>query len=115
MSTANSSIRDVLYEPPGPRTHRRIRIATAVSIVVIAVLAAKVVRRFYIAGQLGPKYWSLFARYTTWRFLGRGLARLIRVEMLASCCSGFKSNTLKPHLKHAKMNCNFAFELNSFS
>ena len=59
MSTANSSIRDVLYEPPGPRTRRRIRIATAVSIVVIAVLAAKVVRRFYIAGQLGPKYWSL--------------------------------------------------------
>lgn len=84
MSTANSSIRDVLYEPPGPRTRRRIRIATAVSIVVIAVLAAKVVRRFYIAGQLGPKYWSLFARYTTWRFLGRGLAGTMEVAVAAS-------------------------------
>lgn len=81
MSTANTSIRDALYEAPGPKARRRIAAATAVSLVVLAALAAVVLRQFYITGQLDPKYWSIFTRYTTWRFLGYGLAGTLEVAL----------------------------------
>lgn len=84
MSTANASIRDVLYEKPGPKTRRRIAAAKAVSLTVFAALIVGIVRQFYIAGQLQPKYWSFFAKYTTWRFLGRGLAGTLEVAVMAS-------------------------------
>ena len=83
MSTANVSIRDIIYEPPGPKARRRIGIATAVSLVVIVVLIILIIRQFYVAGQLSAKYWSLFTRYTTWRFLGRGLVGTIKVAIMA--------------------------------
>lgn len=83
MSTANVSIRDIIYEAPGPKTRRRIAVATAVSFIVIAVLIVVIIRQFYVAGQLSSKYWSLFTRYTTWRFLGRGLVGTIKVAIMA--------------------------------
>lgn len=83
MSTANVSIRDIIYEPPGPKARRRIGIATVVSLVVIVVLIILIIRQFYVAGQLSAKYWSLFTRYTTWRFLGRGLVGTIKVAIMA--------------------------------
>ena len=83
MSTANVSIRDIIYEAPGPKTRRRIAVATAVSFIVIAVLIVVIIRQFYVAGQLSAKYWSLFTRYTTWRFLGRGLVGTIKVAIMA--------------------------------
>ena len=83
MSTANVSIRDIIYEPPGPKARRRIAIVTVVSFLAIAVLLIVVLRQFYVAGQLSAKYWSLFTRYTTWRFLGRGLVGTIKVAIMA--------------------------------
>lgn len=65
--------RDALYEPPGPRARRRVAAATVVSLIALAALVAGIIRRFYITGQLDAKYWSFFARATTWRFLGEGL------------------------------------------
>ena len=84
MSAANASIRDILYEPPGPKTRKCIAIATAVSLVALAVLLVVIIRQFYITGQLDAKYWSIFTRYTTWRFLGRGLAGTIEVALMSS-------------------------------
>ncbi|MCD8012339.1 MAG: amino acid ABC transporter permease [Lachnospiraceae bacterium] len=81
MKTAAVSIRDVLYEPPGPRARRRIAIATAISLAAVAAVMAMVIRQFYVSGQLDAKYWKLFTRYTTWRFLGRGLAGTIEVAL----------------------------------
>ncbi|MCD8104380.1 MAG: amino acid ABC transporter permease [Lachnospiraceae bacterium] len=83
MSAVNTSIKDVLYEPPGPKAQRRIRAATAISLVALAVVVVLVVRQFSVNGQLDPKYWSLFTRFTTWRFLGRGLAGTIEVALAA--------------------------------
>lgn len=83
MSNARISVRDALYEAPGPRARRRIVIATAVSLVGFALLGAAVIRQFYRTGQLDAKYWSFLARPTTWRFMGRGLAGTLEVALAA--------------------------------
>ena len=84
MSAAKVSLRDILYEPPGPKTRKRIAVATAISLIALAALLVVIVRQFYITGQLSAKYWSIFTRYTTWRFLGRGLAGTVKVALMSS-------------------------------
>lgn len=87
MNTSHTSIRDILYEAPGPKMRRRITIATVISLIALAALIVLIVRQFYITGQLKAKYWSLFTRYTTWRFLGRGLAGTLEVALMSSVVS----------------------------
>lgn len=83
MSAGNTSIKDALYEAPGPKARKRIVVITILSLAALAVLLALVIRQFYITGQLGAKYWALFTRYTTWRFLGRGLMGTMEVALSA--------------------------------
>lgn len=83
MNGSHTSIRDALYEAPGPKARRRIAIATVISLLVLAVLVILIIRQFYITGQLNPKYWLLFTKYTTWRFLGRGLAGTLEVALMS--------------------------------
>ncbi|MCC8045098.1 MAG: amino acid ABC transporter permease [Clostridiales bacterium] len=78
MNSGKTSIRNVLYEPPGPRNQKIITVVTAVSVIALAGLLAAVIRLFYINGQLDAKYWTLFTRYTTWRFIGQGLAGTLK-------------------------------------
>ena len=87
MSASNASIRDVLYEAPGPKARRRIAIATAVSLVALVALLILIIRQFYITGQLNAKYWAIFTRLTTWRFIGQGLLGTIRVAAMAGVCT----------------------------
>ena len=68
-----TSIRDLLYEPPGPAARKRISVLTWFALAAFAVLAALVIRQFAVTGQLDARYWSFFASATTWRFLGEGL------------------------------------------
>lgn len=83
MKNEKGSVKYALYEPPGPRTKKRIRIATAVSLIALAVLAGIVLKRFYDTGQLDARYWSIFLRATTWRFLGAGLWGTVRAACMA--------------------------------
>ena len=83
MRDARTNIRDALYEEPGPRTKRYTAVGTAISLAALAALAAVVVRQFYINGQLAPRYWSIFLRWTTWRFLGQGLLGTLRAAAMA--------------------------------
>lgn len=83
MSDARVSVRDALYESPGPKARKRIRLATVVSLAALAVLVAGVVRQFYLTGQLDAKYWSFLTRFTTWRFIGKGLAGTLEVALAA--------------------------------
>ena len=87
MKEGRISIRDMLYEEPGPKTKLRIRIATGISLAAIAALAVLVVRRFYLTGQLDPKYWSFFLRGTTWSFLGKGLLGTLQAALMAGVLS----------------------------
>ena len=84
MNDAKLSVRAALYEAPGPRTKRRIVSATALSMLALAALLAAVLHRFYVTGQLGARYWTLFTRFSTWRFLGQGLAGTLKVALVSS-------------------------------
>ena len=86
MSTsapASRSVRDALYEAPGPRTRRRVRIATAVSLILVVAALAAIGYRFYITGQFAPRYWTFFAKATTWKFFLQGFAGTVRVALTA--------------------------------
>jgi glutamate transport system permease protein len=88
---AHTSIRDALYDAPGPKTRQRIVFATVISLAVIAVLVILIIRQFYISGQLQAKYWSFFFRATTWRFIGLGLLGTVKVALTAGVtafCAG---------------------------
>ena len=81
--SANISMRDALYEAPGPKTRRRVAIGTAISIALLIAFVAFVIRQFYVNDQLNPRYWSFFLRWTTWRFLFKGLFGTIKVAAMA--------------------------------
>lgn len=77
------SIRDALYEQPGPRTRRRVAIGTAITAVLVIVGIGLIIRQFYITGQLAPRYWTFLAQPTTWRFLLQGFRGTISVALAA--------------------------------
>ena len=81
------SARTALYEAPGPRAKRRITVGTAVSAVLLALLAALVVRQFYVTGQLAPRYWSFLLEWPTWRFLLQGFVGTVEVALTAGAIS----------------------------
>ncbi|MBQ4434550.1 MAG: amino acid ABC transporter permease [Clostridia bacterium] len=80
-----TSIRDLLYEPPGPAARKRIHIGTGLAAAAIAAMIALIVRQFAVTGQLTDRYWSFFAKATTWRFLGEGL--LTTLEAAVTGCA----------------------------
>lgn len=77
------NVRTALYEAPGPRARRRIAIGTAASAVLLVLLAALVVRQFYVTGQLAPRYWSFLLEWPTWRFLLQGFVGTVEVALTA--------------------------------
>jgi glutamate transport system permease protein len=87
MSAHVTSMRDALYEAPGPRTKRLTVIGTTISLALVAVGAALIVRQFYITGQLGAAYWSFFTAWNTWRYLLEGLVGTVRVALVAAVIS----------------------------
>ena len=82
-----TSIRDALYEAPGPRTRRRMYVATSISAVLVLLGIAAIVRQFYVTGQLAPRYWTFLGRPTTWSFLLQGFRCV--------CCQFNLSNFLR--------------------
>ena len=81
------SAREMLYEDPGPKTKRRIRIVTGISLAALAALVALVMHQFYVTGQLDAKYWYFFTKWTTWRFLGQGLLTTLEAALTGSAIS----------------------------
>lgn len=73
MSAAHISVKDALYEAPGPKARRTTAVVTIASLLLFAVMMCFVVRQFIVTGQLSARYWSFFSRHTTWIFLGKGL------------------------------------------
>ena len=88
-TTTRLSVRDALYEKPGPKALRKIRVVTVFSSILFIVLFALIIRQFYITGQLDSRYWFFFLRYTTWRFLGLGLLGTIEAAAIAGVIALF--------------------------
>ena len=73
----------ILFDAPGPRGRRRIRIATVVSVLLIAALVGLAVRQFGVHGQLASDKWRMFAEWPYQRFLLTGLVKTL--EAAAVC------------------------------
>ena len=68
------TMRDALYEAPGPKMRAKIRIGTAISLVAVATLVVLVLQRFYVTGQLSVHYW---------KFLLAGFEGTVKVALTA--------------------------------
>ncbi|MDH6109635.1 glutamate transport system permease protein [Kitasatospora sp. MAP12-15] len=74
----------LLFDVPGPRARRRIRIATGVSLLLIAALLALTLRQFADHGQLAADQWALFAQWPIIRFLLTGIGQTLLVTGVAA-------------------------------
>jgi glutamate transport system permease protein len=75
---------DQLFDVPGPRGRRRIRIATAASVVVLVALAALALRQFAAHGQLASSQWQMFGNWAIIRFLLGGVGQTLLVTAVAA-------------------------------
>ncbi|MER5318517.1 amino acid ABC transporter permease [Streptosporangium roseum] len=64
---------NLLFDEPGPRARRRIRVATVVGAVAVLGLLALAVRQFAANGQLDADRWQPYATWPMWRYLLDGL------------------------------------------
>ena len=80
----NETIRDMLFEAPGPKARNRIRFFTVLALLLLVGLLILVIRQFAVTGQFAEKYWSFFTRITTWRFLGEGLLTTLEAALTGS-------------------------------
>ena len=81
------SIRDALYEAPGPRTRRLMVAGTVVTGILVIIGIGLVIRQFYVTGQLAPRYWTFLAQPTTWRYLLQGFRGTVSVALTAGVLS----------------------------
>ncbi|MCI1636636.1 MAG: amino acid ABC transporter permease [Bifidobacterium crudilactis] len=70
-----------LFEIGGPKARRRIIVGTVISAILLALLLAWVVYRFYEKGQLDYRYWYFFGQANVLAFLGAGLVGTLRAAL----------------------------------
>jgi glutamate transport system permease protein len=68
----------ILADELGPRGRRRVRIATAVSVAVLAFLVFVAVQRLGDRGQLEWRKWEPFTQWSVIKFLAGGLGNTLR-------------------------------------
>lgn len=73
----------ILFDAPGPRTRARHRLYTLVSAVVLALLAAFIVWRFWVEGQLTQRMWEPFVTPRIMMFLLEGLMWTLLMAVVA--------------------------------
>ena len=84
MSAQLSGIERVLFDAPGPRTARRIRIASIAAAVVLLALVVGAVAEFGLHGQLTASQWRIFERQSIVRFLADGLGATLEAAAVAA-------------------------------
>lgn len=84
MKTNEITLKNALYEAPGPRTKKITAAVTAVTLILLAFLVFLVIRRFKVTGQLDSKQWSFFLKGTTWTFIGKGLLGTLEASVLGA-------------------------------
>ncbi|WP_067669169.1 amino acid ABC transporter permease [Nocardia miyunensis] len=75
---------DTLFDAPGPRGRRRIRIATAVATILLIALAAFVIHQFAAHGQLSADQWRVYTLAPIVRYLLTGAANTLLVTAVAA-------------------------------
>jgi glutamate transport system permease protein len=74
----------VLFDEPGPRGRRRIRIVSIVTVVVLAAVIALGLHQFGDHGQLDPAKWSPFGQWPIWKYLLVGLRGTLEAAALVA-------------------------------
>jgi glutamate transport system permease protein len=74
----------VLFDPPGPRARRRIRIITVLSLLAFVLVLAGALRQFSQHGQLASDRWQPFSQASYIRFLWDGLEGTLRVTAVSA-------------------------------
>ncbi|GAA4317850.1 amino acid ABC transporter permease [Klenkia terrae] len=77
-----------LYDEPGPRGRRRIRIASVVSVLVLAALVALMLRQFACRGQLDADRWTPFLSWPIWEYLLVGLRGTLLAASVVAVLGG---------------------------
>jgi glutamate transport system permease protein len=77
-----------LYDEPGPRTRRRIRIASVVSVLALLGLVALAVRQFASRGQLDADRWAPFTSWPIWEYLLVGLRGTLLAAAVVAVLGG---------------------------
>ncbi len=77
----------LLFDAPGPRAKRRILVATILSVLAFAALAAGALWLFASHGQLAPAKWVAFTQWPYIRFLLDGLGNTILCTVVAGAIS----------------------------
>ncbi len=77
------SVTRVLFDEPGPRARMRIRIATVVTLVVIAGIGYAAIARFADAGQLTAAKWNVFTLPYVRAFLWDGLLNTLKLTVVS--------------------------------
>lgn len=73
----------VLYDNPGPKTRRRIRFWTAVSVVVLAAIVGFAIWQVARKGQISADMWTPFADSGLWNQLFGALFATIKAALLS--------------------------------
>lgn len=73
-----------MYDEPGPRGRRNIRIASALSFLALAGLVALALWKFGSHGQLDPDIWAPFASWPIWEYLLVGLLGTVQVAAIVA-------------------------------
>jgi glutamate transport system permease protein len=83
-----SQSQPLLFDEPGPRGQRRIRIATVAAVVIVAAGIAAAVYQFADYGQLKPALWQPYATWPMWRYLLTGLWATLRAAAATAVFGG---------------------------
>ncbi|WP_051580087.1 amino acid ABC transporter permease [Pseudonocardia acaciae] len=76
-----------LFDAPGPRARRRIRAATAVTVLVLAGALVVVLANLGTRGQLDADRWAVFTEWPVQRFLLRALGSTLMAAAVAGAVS----------------------------
>ncbi|SCF31044.1 amino acid ABC transporter permease [Micromonospora chokoriensis] len=77
----------ILFDEPGPRAQRRIRIATVVGAVLLVGAAVAAVYQFASHGELAAARWEPFTTWPIWRYLLNGLWATVRAAAATAVLS----------------------------
>lgn len=72
-----------LFDAPGPRTRRRIAVATVVSLAALVLLVWGAVRRLASYGQLDAAKWQMFTQWPIIHYLLNGLVATLEVTAIS--------------------------------
>lgn len=77
-----------MYDTPGPRGRRNIRIGSVISCVLIAMVIGTGLWQFASHGQLAPERWAPFTEWAIWEYLLVGLLGTLQAAAIVAVLGG---------------------------